>query len=31
MAEIELPTDEIKEAISLHMAEVHLSIGEANK
>jgi len=30
LAEIEFPTDEIRAAIGAHMAEVHLSIGEAN-
>ena len=31
LAEIELPSEEIRDSIALHMAEVHLSIGEANK
>jgi dynein heavy chain len=30
LADVELPNDEIKEYIALHMAELHLSIGEAN-
>jgi len=30
LADIELPTDEVREAIANHMAEVHLSISEAN-
>lgn len=30
LAEIEFPTPEIAENVGLHMAEVHLSIGEAN-
>ena len=29
--DVELPSDELREFISLHMAEVHLSIGEANQ
>jgi len=28
--DIELPSDELREAIALHMAEVHLSISDAN-
>lgn len=31
LAEIEFPTTEISEAIAQNMAQVHLSIGEANK
>ena len=31
LQEVELPTDDIRESISVHMAEVHLSIAEANK
>jgi dynein heavy chain len=30
LAEIEFPTDEIRESIAANMAQVHLSIGEAN-
>jgi dynein heavy chain len=30
LKEVELPTDEIRDSIALHMAYVHLSIGEAN-
>jgi dynein heavy chain len=30
LAEIELPNQEIREALSLHMAKVHITIGEAN-
>lgn len=30
LKDIELPTEEIRESISLHMAFVHLSIGESN-
>lgn len=31
LEDIELPTEEAQEQISIHMAEVHLSISEANK
>ena len=31
LAEIEFPEDEIREKIALHMAHVHLSIGDANE
>eukprot|EP00117_Sycon_ciliatum_P034773 scpid14216/ scgid26472/ Dynein beta chain, flagellar outer arm len=31
MAEVDVPTEEIREALSQHMAFVHLSIGEANE
>jgi len=31
LAEIEFPEDEIRNNIALHMAHVHLSIGDANK
>lgn len=30
LKEVELPEEEIRDNIGLHMAEVHLSIGEAN-
>ena len=30
MADIELPNDDIRDAIGLHMAEVHMSISDAN-
>jgi len=30
LAEVELPTDELRESIGIHMAEVHLSIDAAN-
>lgn len=29
--EVELPQEELKDSIALHMAEVHLSIAEANQ
>ena len=31
LAEVEFPEDEIRDNIALHMAHVHLSIGEANE
>jgi len=31
LLEIELPEDSIRESIALHMAEVHMSIGEASQ
>lgn len=31
LQEVELPTDDIRENIAVHMSEVHLSIAEANK
>lgn len=30
MADVDVPTEEIREALSEHMSFVHLSIGEAN-